>query len=142
MKLNFFLSITFIVAFSLSCNHTQPKPFSDNDTMKSDKQITPITLHPGEEYIVQLPDLPTAGYNWYYEVEKDWIISVLEQIDTKEPIHEVPEKQGGTSMIQFKIKGLKEGTVALHFFQKRDWEKKGKPVKVLEYQVQVIGQKP
>ncbi|MEQ1746363.1 MAG: protease inhibitor I42 family protein [Saprospiraceae bacterium] len=76
----------------------------------------PLTIRTGEKVSILL-EMPTEpGYNWYYAVSDDWVISMIEPYDYPSKSGNSP---GTTAMNQkeFRVTGLKPGKVVIRFYQ-------------------------
>lgn len=85
-----------------------------------------ITLKVGESTEIQLKGLGTAGYKWNYSIEsnKDHV-SITRDLVAPE---KTSQKNIGASADEvFTIKAMMKGSVTIHFFQSRSWEKNENP---------------
>lgn len=93
-----------------ACGSPPSKPSKQTETMPY------ILLKTGETVPIQLETPTEPGYNWYYNVSSDWVISMVEP-------YEYPSKAGGAEAAPqagkkvFQVSGLKPGTVTIGFYQ-------------------------
>jgi predicted secreted protein len=98
-----------------------------------------VRLRVGDDHIVRLSSLGTAGYRWFHdvaggqqpavEVSKEW---------GRAPGEEAPPPTPGTTADEvFRIRAVHPGTATVHLAQRRPWEKES-PLnrRVLEIEVE------
>ncbi len=108
------LLVTILLGLLLvwACSSPSSKPSQQTETMPY------ILLKTGETVPIQLETPTEPGYNWYYNVSSDWVISMIEP-------YEYPAKSGGEAAAPvsaadkkvFQVTGLKPGTVTIGFYQ-------------------------
>ncbi len=79
-----------------------------------------LQLKKGENHVLQLKGLATAGYEWGYTIENEKIVSVQKQFVATD---QTEKKLAGASANEsFTITGLQKGSTQVHFKQARSWE--------------------
>ena len=94
-----------------------------------------IKLKTGTSTTIKLKGLATAGYEWNYTIDdNEDCIKVSKDFVMPEKL---PQKNMGASADEiFTLTAQKKGTVNIHFFQQRSWEKNMDPVN--EKKVKII----
>lgn len=135
MKTLFILvSILFFAEIWYCCSDPARQNKQHNTPSKPPDKVELLNLNIGEEYIVKLPDRSTAGYSWFFEVNRDWIISIKELDADLEPSQGQRNQDsslappGALRVVRFAVKGIKAGEALLRFYQIRPWETQQKPV--------------
>jgi predicted secreted protein len=80
-----------------------------------------VKLKQGDQHVVRLRGLATAGYEWIYE-NSDQKTANVEKAMAEEPV--AGGNLGGSSMEQFTVTALKKGEAILRFSHVRQWENK------------------
>ena len=139
MKIKSHIYVLCFIAISLACNHLpkRAKYLQDNDLTMSDA-ITKDSLLPGREYPIQLPRKTNhPELHWYYEVDKNWVISVVENFEKS-----ADTTKSSSDSSFFTVKALKPGNVILRFFLKSSSGNSGKEIEEKVYQLKVLSQNP
>lgn len=68
---------------------------------------------------IQFKGNPTTGYNWFYSLDDEGIVSVDQNVKYLGERGLV----GAPSMYTYSFTSLKEGETEIHFVYKRSWEK-------------------
>ncbi len=75
-----------------------------------------LTINAGETVSILLDTPAEPGYNWYYTVSEDWVISMFEPYDyPARSSHSIG--QSSTYRKEFRVTGLKPGKVTVRFYQ-------------------------
>ena len=85
-----------------------------------------------DETTIQMKGNPTTGYNWFYEISDESIITVEENVKYLGDDMIV----GAPSMFTYTITSLKPGQTTLHFEYKRPWETV-EPIETKDYYITV-----
>jgi predicted secreted protein len=94
-----------------------------------------ITLRPGENHLIRLKGLGSAGYEWMLEFFDSTVIAV-EQIPHSRDEVTVPIV--GSLDQRFKLTAVGPGQTLVHFTQRRRFQPRAKPHASYEVQVVVI----
>ena len=78
-----------------------------------------ISLHIGEQYIVALAGLATAGYEWQYSCTNSPLLLIEKSI---KPVSS-NSRIGSSAEEIFTITAIGKGLARIHFVQVREWEK-------------------
>jgi predicted secreted protein len=86
-----------------------------------------VMLQKGSWTTIKFKGLTLAGYLWNFTIdgEKD-CVSVLKEFISPKNIS--MQNTGAGAEELFTITGIKKGSAAVHFFQRRSWEKDTSPV--------------
>jgi hypothetical protein len=75
-----------------------------------------LTINAGETVSILLDTPAEPGYNWYYTVSEDWVISMFEPYDyPARSSHTIGQPL--TYRKEFRVTGLKPGKVTVRFYQ-------------------------
>jgi predicted secreted protein len=80
-----------------------------------------LTLNVGEEYVVELPSLATAGYMWREDLSQSGVIEVSWTLGV--PAGSAPLPVGQSAPERLKIRALAPGELTLTLNQRRSWER-------------------
>jgi predicted secreted protein len=83
-----------------------------------------IELRVGEEHLVTLAGLGTAGYRWAPEVEGDGEVAEVARTGGEPP---ATEAIGASASEAFTLRAKHPGSVRIRFAQRRPWEKDDAP---------------
>jgi predicted secreted protein len=83
-----------------------------------------IELRVGEEHLVTLAGLGTAGYRWGAEVENDPEVVDVVRTDGEPP---ATEAVGTSASEAFTLRAKRPGSVRIRFAQRRPWERDDTP---------------
>jgi predicted secreted protein len=96
-------------------------------------QMEEIRLAAGEEIVLSLPGLGSAGYQWFVVVQN---ASVARVVKLATPTGVAPGESGSTDE-QFAIQALTAGQTVLWFTQRRSFQPERPPHAVREVMVRV-----
>jgi len=137
-----YFNLTVILAFTglyFSCTTPSSKSKQPDSTAPpDDTAMELIVLSIGQERHIDLPDRSTAGYSWFFDVSRDWIVSVKEQFASPDQPDTSQFAVGSARQVRFSVKGLKPGEAILRFYEIRPWEKPQKPTNENYYKIQVL----
>ena len=93
-----------------------------------------ITVKAGEQFVIQLDENPTTGYQWTVAISDESIVKLDKDDYQQQSAGSNIVGAGGTRVLTFK--GLKQGTVTLTLTNERSFEKNS-AVETLKYQITV-----
>lgn len=83
---------------------------------------TNIETTVGRTFVIVLPENPTTGYTWFWQVSDDAQKRVLELVH-KEFVAKEPSMIGSGGTMRFTFKAMHVGTIPIILTLKRIWEK-------------------
>lgn len=81
-----------------------------------------IETHIGRTFVIALPENPTTGYTWYWQVSDDAQHRAIE-LTKKEFVAKEPSMIGSGGTARFTFKAMHAGKVPVVLTLKRIWEK-------------------
>lgn len=121
----------------LACACGNPDTILPAQLMTTHHATRQLTLRTGETKSILLDEPAEPGYNWYYAVSADWVISMTEPYD-------YPARSGSPSVAEvpkqkvFLVAGLKPGKVSIRFYQMNPAQPNGVNHVEINYAVEVI----
>jgi len=79
-----------------------------------------VQLKTGDQYVVRLKGLATAGYEWVYENSDEHTAGVQKTIGGEPPAGS--KILGGSTMEEFTVTALQKGEATLRFSHVRQWD--------------------
>ncbi len=80
-----------------------------------------LELKVGEQYVIELEGLGSAGYVWTFQLEDNAsIVSIVKQIAAPRPLSPSPEAFSAPE--SFRVIARAPGRVVVTFVQRRPWE--------------------
>jgi len=76
----------------------------------------------GKSFVIALPENPTTGYTWFWQVSDDVQKRAIE-LSRKEFVAKEPSMIGSGGTTRFTFKAMHAGTVPIVLTLKRIWEK-------------------
>ena len=96
-----------------------------------------ILLKTGERVTIRL-DPPKPGYNWYYTISEDWVISMIEPYGYPFKSGSLEAQHGAVQEQKiFEVTGLKPGKVTIRFYQMDPAREADPPSEETNYTVEV-----
>lgn len=137
-----FILITGAALVGLQCSSKKRPSVASQETSKLGRALskpndmTQIRVVTNDTTSIELP--LSAGNEWYYEVSKDWIISMTEPYGY--PSRSSATVEPSSTVKTFLIKGLKKGVVTIRFYLVPLGQTNTTPIQEEFYSIEVMDQ--
>lgn len=126
-----------VVLLLSSCGTDTGKNTMSSFTLTEDDQGKTITVHPGDQVVINLAENPTTGFQWAYDPVDNALLALDSSASGYTPSPGGAIGGGGKHVWTFDAKG--PGTVHLQFKLWRSWEGDASIIKRFGVAIQIQG---